>query len=132
MASKKDFKKINNWLWEIPKSYRSDMRVPARVYVSEKMLEDLFQDRSIGQLVNGTTLPGIIKYGIAMPDCHEGYSVPIGFVGAIKIPEGVISPGACGFDINCGVRLLKSEHNAGEINPYLDRLAAEIQGQVPS
>ena len=132
MVSKKDFKKINDWLWEIPKSYRSDMQVPARVYVSEKMLEDIFSDRSLGQLINGTTLPGIIKYGIAMPDCHEGYSVPIGFVGAIKIPEGVISPGACGFDINCGVRLLKSEHNADEINPHLDRLATEIQGQVPS
>ena len=132
MISKKDFKKINDWLWEIPKSYRADMQVPARVYVSEKMLEDLFSDRSLGQLINGTTLPGIIKYGIAMPDCHEGYSVPIGFVGAIKIPEGVISPGACGFDINCGVRLLKSEHNADEINPHLDRLATEIQGQVPS
>lgn len=132
MVSKKDFKKINDWLWEIPKSYRSDMQVPARVYISEKMLEDLFRDRSLGQLINGTTLPGIIKYGIAMPDCHEGYSVPIGFVGAIKIPEGVISPGACGFDINCGVRLLKSEHNADEINPHLDRLATEIQGQVPS
>ncbi len=132
MASKKDFKKINDWLWEIPKSYRSDMRVPARVYVSEKMLEDLFRDRSMGQLINGTTLPGIIKYGIAMPDCHEGYNVPIGFVGAIKISEGVISPGACGFDINCGVRLLKSEHNAGEINPHLDRLATEIQRRVPS
>ncbi len=132
MISKKDFKKINDWLWEIPKSYRSDMQVPARVYISEKMLEDIFRDRSLGQLINGTTLPGIIKYGIAMPDCHEGYSVPIGFVGAIKIPEGVISPGACGFDINCGVRLLKSEHNADEINPHLDRLATEIQGQVPS
>ncbi len=132
MISKKDFRKINDWLWEIPKSYRADMQVPARVYVSEKMLEDLFKDRSLGQLINGTTLPGIVKYGIAMPDCHEGYSVPIGFVGAIKIPEGVISPGACGFDINCGVRLLKSEHNADEINPHLDRLATEIQGQVPS
>ncbi len=129
---KEDFIKINEWLWEIPKSFRADMRVPARVYASEKMLENVFRDRSLGQLINGTTLPGIIKYGIAMPDCHEGYSVPIGFVGAIKIPEGVISPGACGFDINCGVRLLKSEHNADEISPHLDKLATEIQKEVPS
>ncbi|MBZ9578020.1 RtcB family protein [Patescibacteria group bacterium] len=132
MISKKDFIKINNWLWEIPKSFRQDMRVPARIYTSEKMLEDIFQDDSIQQLINGTTLPGIVRYGIAMPDCHEGYSVPIGFVGAIKIPDGVISPGACGFDINCGMRLLKSEHAEKEIKPYLENLATEIQKQVPS
>jgi len=119
MISKKDFIKINDWLWEIPMSFRQDMRVPARIYTSEKMLEDIFQDDSIQQLINGTTLPGIVRFGIAMPDCHEGYSVPIGFVGAIKIPEGVISPGACGFDINCGMRLLKSEHKVKEIAPYI-------------
>lgn len=129
---KEDFIKINDWLWEIPISFRQDMRVPARIYTSEKMLEDIFQDDSIQQLINGTTLPGIVRYGIAMPDCHEGYSVPIGFVGAIKIPEGVISPGACGFDINCGMRLLKSEHVEKEIKPYLENLATEIQKQVPS
>jgi len=101
MFSKKDFKKINDWLWEIPKDFRFDMRVSARIYASEKMLEEIFRDQSIPQLINGTTLPGIVKYGIAMPDCHEGYSVPIGFVGAIKTSDGIISPGACGFDINC-------------------------------
>ena len=132
MISKKDFRKINDWLWEIPKSFRPDMRVPARVYVSEKMLEDVFRDQSIPQLMNGCTLPGIMKYGIAMPDCHEGYSVPIGFVGAIKTSEGIISPGACGFDINCGMRLLKSEYSEREIKPHLEDLAAEIQKEVPS
>lgn len=132
MISKKDFKKITDYLWEIPKSFRADMRVPARVYASEKMLEDVFRDRSIPQLINGTTLPGIVRYGIAMPDCHEGYSVPIGFVGAIKIPEGVISPGAAGFDLNCGMRLLKSEHTEKELRPYLDKVATEIQKQIPS
>jgi len=101
MISKKDFKRINNYLWEVPKSFRSDMRVPARVYASEKGLEDIFRDRSIEQLINGTTMPGIVKYALAMPDCHQGYAVPIGFVGAVSIKEGVVSPGACGFDINC-------------------------------
>jgi tRNA-splicing ligase RtcB len=95
MISKKDFKKISDWLWEIPKSFRDDMRVPARIYASEKMLEEVFRDQSISQLINGTTLPGIVKYGIAMPDCHEGYSVPIGFVGAMRTSDGIISPGAC-------------------------------------
>jgi tRNA-splicing ligase RtcB len=132
MISKKDFKKINNCLWELPKSFRYDMRVPARVYASEKMLEDIFRDESIPQLINGTTLPGIVRYGIAMPDCHEGYSVPIGFVGAVRISDGIISPGACGFDINCGMKLLKSDRAEKEIKPYLEKLAEEIQKQVPS
>ncbi|MCK4453888.1 RtcB family protein [Candidatus Parcubacteria bacterium] len=136
MINKKDFIKISDYLWEIPKSFSQStsrrMRVPARIYASEKILEDIFRDRSISQLINGTTLPGIVRHGIAMPDCHEGYAVPIGFVGAIKIPEGVISPGACGFDINCGMRLLKSEHKEKEIKPYLDELATGIQKQVPS
>ncbi len=132
MLSKKDFKKINDYLWEIPKSFRSDMRVPARIYASEKMLENIFRDESIHQLINGTTLPGIVKYGIVMPDCHEGYSVPIGFVGAIKIPEGIISPGACGFDINCGMKLLKSDYSEKDIKPHLENLASAIQREVPS
>jgi len=132
MISKSDFKKINDYLWEIPRSFRYDMRVPARIYASEKMLEDIFRDRSIPQLINGTTLPGIVKYAIAMPDCHEGYSVPIGFVGATRVSDGVISPGACGFDINCGMRILKSNHTEQEIKPYLDKIATEIQRQVPS
>ena len=132
MASKKDLIKITDYLWEIPKSFRDDMRVPARIYVSEKMLEGVFRDESIAQLINGCTLPGIIKYGIAMPDCHEGYSVPIGFVGAIRTSDGIISPGACGFDINCGMKLLKSEYTKKEVKPYLDKLATEIQKEVPS
>ena len=73
MISKKDFIKINDYLWEIPKSFRSDMRVPARIYASKKLLEDCFRDKSLHQLVNITTLPGIVKYALAMPDAHEGY-----------------------------------------------------------
>ena len=130
--NKKDFKRISHCLWEIPKSFRSDMRVPARIYASEKMLEQILKDKSINQLINGTTLPGVVKYAIAMPDCHEGYSVPIGFVAGMRISDGVISPGACGFDINCGMRLLKSVHTEKEISPYLKELAIEIQKQVPS
>jgi len=132
MISKKDFKKIHNWLWEIPKSFRPDTRVPARIYVSEKMLEDCFRDKSLIQLVNLCCLPGILKYGIAMPDCHEGYASPIGGVAAIDIKEGVISPGMQGYDINCGMKLLKSDFDEKEIKPYLEDLATEIQKEVPS
>lgn len=132
MINKKDFRKINDYLWEIHKTFRPDMRVPARVYISEQMLEEIFRDQSMPQLINGTTLPGIVKYGIAMPDCHEGYSVPIGFVGAIRTSDGIISPGACGFDINCGMKLLKSDYSEKEIKPHLENLAVEIQKEVPS
>ena len=130
MVSLKDLKRISNWLWEIPQNFRSDMRVPARIYALEDMLADILSDRSIPQLINGTTLPGIVRYAIAMPDCHEGYSVPIGFVGAIRTLDGVISPGSCGFDINCGMKLLKSTLTEAEIKPYLENLATEIQKQV--
>jgi tRNA-splicing ligase RtcB len=101
MVSKKDFIKISDWLWEIPKGFRVDMRVPARIYLSEKMLEEAFRDRSIEQLINVSTLPGIQKYALAMPDMHEGYSSPIGGVAAIDTKEGIISPGMQGYDINC-------------------------------
>jgi tRNA-splicing ligase RtcB len=132
VISKKDFIKISDWLWEIPKSFRKDMRVPARIYVSEKMLDNVFQDKSLEQLINMTTFPGIVGYSLAMPDIHEGYGFPIGGVAAMDMESGVISPGGVGYDINCGVRLLKSNLNEQEIRNNLDRLATEIQNQVPS
>ncbi len=128
---KDKFVKINNYLREIPKTYREDMRVPARIYVSDKLWDDI-EDEALIQLVNSTTLSGIVKYAIAMPDIHTGYGPPIGGVGAMKLPDGVISPGFVGYDENCGIRILKSEYNAEEINPYLDKLATEIQKEVPS
>lgn len=108
------------------------MRVAARAYVSEKMLEESFKDRSLEQLMNVATLPGIQKYAIAMPDMHEGYASCIGGVAAISTADGIISPGMQGYDINCGVRLIKSTHEAKELRPYLDVLATEIQRTIPS
>jgi len=128
---RENFKKINEYLWEIPQSFRSDMRVPARIYISEGMLQEV-EDEALIQLVNTTTMPGIVKYAIAMPDIHSGYGPPIGGVGAMKLSEGVISPGFVGYDENCGVRLLLSEYPEKEIKPHLDKLATEIQKEVPS
>jgi tRNA-splicing ligase RtcB len=101
MITKENLKKISNYLWEIPPSFRPDMRVPARIYATEKMLEQIFKDRSLWQLVNVATLPGILKYSLAMPDIHEGYGFPIGGVAAFDAKNGVISPGGVGYDINC-------------------------------
>jgi tRNA-splicing ligase RtcB len=132
MLKKKGLNKINDYLWEIPKSFRLDMRVPARIYADEKMLEQIFKDKSLEQLVNLATIPGIEKYSIVMPDCHEGYGSPIGGVFATRVKDGVISPGAVGYDENCGIRLLKSDVPVDEIKNKLDNLATEIQKTVPS
>ena len=132
MLSKKDITKINEYLWEVPKSFWDKMNVPARVYADEKLLEKVFEDRSIGQLVNIATLPGIQKYALAMPDIHEGYGFPIGGVAAFDLDEGIISPGGVGYDINCGVRLLRSKITLDEIKDQLVPLINQIQRDVPS
>lgn len=132
MITRENLKKINNYLWEVPQEFRPDMRVPARIYVSEKMLEHIFEDRSLEQLINVATLPGILKYSLAMPDIHEGYGFPIGGVAAIDAKSGVISPGGVGYDINCGVRLLTSSFSHSELSKYIVDLVNQIARDVPS
>src|SRR3989338_6839207 len=124
--------KISDWLWEIPKNYRSDMRVPARVYASEKMLAGISRDRSLEQLVNVATLPGIQKYALAMPDAHEGYGFPVGGVAAFDAAEGIISPGGIGYDINCGVPPPGSEGTRKDIASELENLAHTLYRDIPS
>ncbi|MBI3305500.1 RtcB family protein [Candidatus Parcubacteria bacterium] len=127
-----DLERIADYLWEIPQTFRRDMRVPARVYASEKMLDDILTDKALEQAVNVTTLPGIQKYSLAMPDIHWGYGFPVGGIAATEYPDGVISPGGIGFDINCGVRLLASGKTFGEMQAYLEDLASAIYSEVPS
>ena len=129
---KRHLEKIHDNLWEIPRSHRPDMLVPARVYTDERMLDAILQDRSLLQLTNVATLPGIRKYAIAMPDVHEGYGFPIGGVAAVDPEEGVISPGGIGYDINCGVRVLRSRKTFADIAPVLAELAHSIARGVPS
>lgn len=126
-----NLKKITDYIWEIPKNFRHDMRVPARIFASEKMLTEIFRDRSLEQLVNVATLPGIRKFALAMPDIHEGYGFPVGGVAATSFPDGVISPGGIGYDINCGVRLLKSQLSFEELKPHLELLAKELHKEIP-
>lgn len=131
--TRNDLIKINEYLYEIPRSFRSDMLVPARIYMNEQMIDAVLADRSLWQLVNVATLPGIQKYAIAMPDIHQGYGFPIGGVAATAIGQGgVISPGGIGYDINCGVRLLVANINASQLQPYLSKLASEIFHAIPS
>ncbi len=132
MLTKKDLRQVEENLWEIPVSLRSDMRVPARLYADDDLVERALTDRSVEQLINTTTLPGILKYAIAMPDIHQGYGFPIGGVIATRVPDGAISPGGVGYDINCGVRLLASPLTADEIRPFLPDLASALYRNCPS
>ncbi len=131
MPNRSDFRNVADNVWELPADFRPDMRVPARLYADEHLLNDALADRSIEQLVNTATLPGIVKYAIAMPDIHQGYGFPIGGVVATRFPDGVVSPGGVGYDINCGVRLLASGISADEVRPHLDRLTRAIHQHCP-
>ena len=132
MVGARDFKKIGDFLYEIPTSHRPDMRVPARFYADDRLLDGITGDRSLEQLVNTATLPGVVRYVLAMPDIHQGYGFPIGGVVATELPDGVISPGGVGYDINCGVRLLASPLEADAVRPHLDRLATVLYANCPS
>lgn len=132
IPAKDALRKIHDHLWEIPASFRADMRVPARIYASEKMLGELFKDRSLWQLVNLTTLPGIHRFAFVMPDVHEGYGSPVGGIAALREDDGAISPGICGYDINCGVRLLRSTAFLEDIKGNVPRLIAALYNEVPS
>lgn len=132
MFDKKNLKEITPFLWEIPSSYQATMHVPARVYATAAMLDQVFNDRSLDQLANVAALPGIQEYALAMPDAHQGYGFPIGGVAATLYPHGAISPGGIGYDINCGVRLLSSDLSYEEIKAQLSSLARELYSWVPS
>src|SRR5215212_9666852 len=125
--------RVDDTLWEIPADAREDMRVPARVFADEELLEAILTDRSLEQLQNVATLPGIVEAAIAMPDIHQGYGFPVGGLAATAAPDGVVSPGGVGYDINCGVRLLAAPFTAGELD---DRrrgaLVAAIARRVPT
>jgi len=132
MVSINDFKRIEEYIYEVPTAYRDDMQVPARFYADAALLEGVKNDRSLEQLVNTATLPGAVKYALAMPDIHQGYGFPIGGVLATRLPDGVISPGGVGYDINCGVRLLATNLEGEEIIPYLDDLTSALYANCPS
>jgi tRNA-splicing ligase RtcB len=127
-----NLKKISDYVWEIPRAFRSDMRVSARIFASEKMLPEIFRDHSLWQLVNVATLPGIIGSAVAMPDVHEGYGFPVGGVAATEFPDGTISPGGIGYDINCGVRILLSDLSFPDAEGRLGELNKRLYREIPS
>src|SRR5437879_5926714 len=120
-VSPMDLVKVRDYLWEIPP--QGAMLVPGRIYASERMMRELRDDPALTQVANVACLPGILGYSLAMPDIHWGYGFPIGGVAAVDAEEGAISPGGIGFDINCGVRLLRTALAADALGPHLARVA---------
>jgi tRNA-splicing ligase RtcB len=131
LASVHGFRPIGNSTWELPASARADMRVPARVFADRELLDQIAGDRSFEQLQNVATLPGIVRAALAMPDVHQGYGFPVGGVAATEAPDGVISPGGVGYDVNCGVRLLALPLTHTDLGSRAEALVHEIARRVP-
>ena len=124
--------RLDDTTWEIPVSARSDMRVPARIFADEEILDEIAGDLSLEQLQNVATLPGVVGAAIAMPDIHQGYGFPVGGIAATELPDGVVSPGGVGYDINCGVRLLALPLDEKELGARREALVHEISRSVPA
>ncbi|MGH8103575.1 MAG: RtcB family protein [bacterium] len=123
--------KLDDYRFEIPASYKPGMNVPGLVYASEKLLAQIREDQSLEQVANVATIPGILKYSYAMPDIHWGYGFPIGGVCATDWETGVVSPGGVGYDINCGVRLLRTNLTFSDVEDRLQELVNALFRWVP-
>src|SRR5437867_5484635 len=124
--------RVGPYLWRIPRDEGRGMRVPGLIVADEHLIASIRSDASLEQLANGATLPGIVKASLAMPDIHQGYGLPVGGVVATDAREGVISPGGVGYDINCGVRLLRTDLMADELRPRLETLMDALARAIPS
>jgi len=124
--------KIDDYRWEIPQNYKPGMRVPGLIYASEAMLESIQREQTLEQVANVAFLPGIAKFSFAMPDIHWGYGFAIGGVAAMSVKDGVISPGGVGYDINCGVRLLRTNLSEDEVRPKIKQLIDALFRNIPS
>lgn len=127
-----ELKQIDEYRWEIPIDYKNGMRVAGLVYASEAMLEAIERDHALEQVVNVAFLPGIVGHSLAMPDIHWGYGFPIGGVAGTRVSDGVVSPGGVGYDINCGVRLLRSDLMEADVAGRIDKLLERLYRNVPS
>jgi tRNA-splicing ligase RtcB len=125
-------RQIDETLWEIPAAARPDMRVPARVFADAELFEAIARDGSLEQVQNVATLPGIVDAALAMPDAHQGYGFPVGGVAAMELPDGVVSPGGVGYDINCGVRLLALPCSEPELGRRREPLVHELSRAIPA
>lgn len=121
--------RVRENVWEIPKE--GEMRVPARVLASESLLDEISDDRTLQQLQNVTQLPGIVKHAVCMPDGHQGYGVPVGGVAGIDAETGCLSPGAVGYDINCGVRMMTTNLTYNDLRGNEEELVDALFAAIP-
>src|SRR5919198_3236510 len=131
-SSTSELRRIDEAVYELPADARPDMRVPARVFADEEILHSILRDRSLEQLQNVATLPGIVDAAIAMPDIHQGYGFPVGGLAATELPDGVVSPGGVGYDINCGVRLLALPIGFDELGKRHEPFVHELSRSIPA
>ncbi|MBI5695332.1 MAG: RtcB family protein [Nitrospirae bacterium] len=124
--------RLDEYRWQVPMDYRPGMRVPGIIYANDALMELIKKDKSIEQVANAATLPGIVKASLAMPDMHFGYGLPIGGVVATNMYDGVITPGGVGFDINCGVRVLRTNLNRADVKGKLRTLVDGMYGAIPT
>ena len=124
--------RIDDYRWRIPPSAKPGMHVPAIIFADDKLMEQIRNDQSLEQAANSAMLPGIVKAAYAMPDIHQGYGLPIGGVVATRLEDGVVTPGGVGYDINCGVRLLRTELTKTEVLPRLKDLINALFAAVPA
>ncbi|MCL5440430.1 MAG: RtcB family protein [Candidatus Marsarchaeota archaeon] len=124
--------KINDFVWEVKRDAGAEMNVPVRIYANETIIKAMQRDRTLKQAVNAAKLPGIERQMLVMPDGHEGYGFPVGGVAAFGADDGIISPGAIGFDINCGVRLIRTDLKASEIRGKMGHLMDALFKNIPS
>jgi tRNA-splicing ligase RtcB (3'-phosphate/5'-hydroxy nucleic acid ligase) len=127
-----NIERIGPFLWRIPPDARPGMRVPALVVADDALMTAIQSDASLEQIANGATLPGVVKAALAMPDIHQGYGLPVGGVVATDAEHGVVSPGAIGFDINCGVRLLRTGLQAADVTLRLPTLVDALYAAIPT
>ena len=131
MTIKGEIKKVRDNVYEIPGSYDKKMRASGRFYIDDESFENL-EEGAVKQIVNVACLPGVQKYSIGLPDIHFGYGFPIGGVAAFSLRTGIVSPGGVGFDINCGVRLIKSNLTIEDVEDHLDELTEKLFKNIPS
>jgi tRNA-splicing ligase RtcB len=121
---------VREYVWEIPQE--GSMGTPARVLASEELLAQIAEDKTLQQLRNATQLPGVMKYAVCMPDGHQGYGFPVGGVAGIDAENGCISPGAVGYDINCGVRMMRTNLTMDDVRGYEEELVDALFDAIPS
>ena len=131
MTIKDEVKKVRDNVYEISGSYNKKMRASGRFYIADESF-DALEEGAIEQIVNVACLPGVQRYSIGLPDIHFGYGFPIGGVAAFSLRNGIVSPGGVGFDINCGVRLIKSNLTLEDVEEHMDELTEKLFKNIPS